>query len=145
MPNLSIREWVPVETYGGILLASNDEFLSKDFCNRSLSKEISIFLSPTRKFLILSVVSYSWVYRRTLCKISSTNFEAYVKVPTRSRIVMFWIFGTVCKNYSRNSKHHNSWSCMYFDMRFEICRWNLTWDSKSVGEIWQSVRRYTQE
>ena len=36
MPNLSIREWIPVETYGGILLASNDEFLSKDFCNRSL-------------------------------------------------------------------------------------------------------------
>ena len=37
MPNLSIREWIPVETYGGTLLPSNDEFLSKDFCNRSLS------------------------------------------------------------------------------------------------------------
>ena len=49
MPNLSIREWVPVETYRGILLASKDDFLSKDFCNRSLRKKISTFLSPTRK------------------------------------------------------------------------------------------------
>ena len=31
MLNLSIREWVLVETHGGILLASNDEFLSKYF------------------------------------------------------------------------------------------------------------------
>ena len=59
MPNLSIREWVQVETYGGILLASNDEFPPEDFCNRSLRKKISTFLSPTRKFLMLSVVSYS--------------------------------------------------------------------------------------
>ena len=59
MLNLSIREWVPVQTYGGILLVSNDEFLSKDSRNRSLPKKISIILSPTRKFLILSIVSCS--------------------------------------------------------------------------------------
>ena len=38
MLNLSVREWVPVETYGGILLALNNEFLSKCFCNTSLPK-----------------------------------------------------------------------------------------------------------
>ena len=41
MLNLSIREWVPAETYEGILLASNDEFLLKDFCNRSLPKKLA--------------------------------------------------------------------------------------------------------
>ena len=59
MLNLSIREWVLVQTYGGILLVSNDEFLFKDSRNRSLPKQISTILSPTRKFLILSLVSYS--------------------------------------------------------------------------------------
>ena len=43
MLNLSIREWVPAETYGGILLALNDEFLSKNFCNRSLPKNLAFF------------------------------------------------------------------------------------------------------
>ena len=42
MPNLSIREWVPVESYGGILLASNDGSLSKDFCNRSLPIKLAL-------------------------------------------------------------------------------------------------------
>ena len=41
MLNLSIREWVTVETYREILLASNDESLSKDFCNRSLPKQLA--------------------------------------------------------------------------------------------------------
>ena len=50
MPNLSIREWVSVETYEGILLASNDEFLSKDFCNRSLPKKFAFSWAPPENF-----------------------------------------------------------------------------------------------
>ena len=140
MLNLSIREWVPVETYGRILLASNDEFLSKDFSNRSLPKNITIFLSPTRKFLILSVVSYSWVYRPTLCQISSTDFKSHVKIPTRSRTMMFWISAVICAKCSENSKHRNSRSCRYFDMRFEICRWNMT----ERAMVYSRIRYYRQ-
>ncbi len=33
MLDLSFRVWVPVETYGEMILASNYEFLAKNFCD----------------------------------------------------------------------------------------------------------------
>ena len=41
MLKFGITEWIPVETYGGISLASHDEFLSKDLCNRSLLENLA--------------------------------------------------------------------------------------------------------
>ena len=49
-----------------------------NFSEKIFAKKIRIFLSPPRKFLILSVVSYCWVYYRTLCQISSTNMWKYL-------------------------------------------------------------------
>ena len=57
MLDLSIREWVPVKSYGGILLASNDEFLSKDFCNGSLPKKISKHFSEPHQKISNTVCS----------------------------------------------------------------------------------------
>ena len=80
MLDLSIREWVPVETYGGILLPSNDEFLSKDFCQKnSHFPELYEKISNTIcSILLLNMPLHAM-----------SDFNSQVKIPTRSRIMMF--------------------------------------------------------
>jgi hypothetical protein len=41
MLDLKLRVWVPVKTYGEMILASNDDFLTKNLIDQSLPKKLA--------------------------------------------------------------------------------------------------------
>ena len=50
MLDLNSREWVPVETYGEMILTSDNEFLSEDFHHRSLLKKLTFSCAGAENF-----------------------------------------------------------------------------------------------